>query len=176
MYKTLINRRELDTLEANIADPDKWGCELYTSQLNGHKAGQMHIKKLGKRVSAHRVFYSLRRDPNEKPITEQDYICHNCSEETGRPDEPRNCITHLKRMTPQEHIRDTVSKGQFRRGSRHRNAKLNEHLVYHFRCLHVKGELGMSMHALARVLGVKQPSLFNALNGKTYKHVPMPGG
>jgi len=174
MYKTLITRRELDILEANIADPDKWGCELYTAQISTGGAGQIKLRRLGKKVSAHRIFYSLRRKDDERPITEDDFICHDCSSH-GRPGkEPRNCITHLKRMSREEHVRDTVEKGQYRRGARHRDAKLGDHVVFQLRELYVAEKLPLTHAATARMLGVAWSSLYYALIGKTYKHVPMP--
>jgi hypothetical protein len=58
-----------------------------------------------------------------------------------------------------------------RRGERHQDAKLTDAIVYECRCRHAQGAPILPM---SKQYGVSYPAMFNAIKGKTWKHVPMP--
>ncbi len=172
MYKALITDRERDTLDMNINKVDRHGCWPFQGSKNGFGRGQIWLKKLGKRVAANRVIFSLA---NPKVIVNDDHVvAHDCMN-NGAPADNTSCCNpdHLKIMTIADHVRDSFAKGQLPVGSACPQSKLSEHIVYSLRKKYVAGEI-KNITAVARILDVHPTSLSKALRGINYKHVSMP--
>lgn len=58
-----------------------------------------------------------------------------------------------------------------RRGERHQDAKLTDAIVLNCRIRHAQGAPILPM---AKMYDVSYPAMFNAVKGKTWRHVPMP--
>lgn len=62
------------------------------------------------------------------------------------------------------------------KGSKHHLARLTEELVTEAREWYYEKPGAISMNELARLYGVADNTMRNALQGVTWKHVPMPKG
>jgi hypothetical protein len=83
-------------------------------------------------------------------------------------DPANNRLGNLSWKTPKANQSDRVKHGTANRGSRHGCAKLTEADVLALRA----GELGTPKEAAER-LGVDLVTIYNARNGKTWKHIPV---
>ena len=89
-------------------------------------------------------------------------VCHRC--------DVRACVNpaHLWLGTHLENMRDRDAKGRTLRGAQQPAAKLDDAKIIEARRLHARG---VSQRALARMLGVDQKTLGNAIRGKSWTHL-----
>lgn len=140
------------TIQSRVCRIDK--CWIWTGRTSD-KDGYGVVHKNGKNIRAHRFSY----ETYVGPIPEGMFVCHRC-------DTPA-CINpdHLFLGTCAENIADSVKKGRFTRGERHRNAKLTEQDVVHIL------KSGDSPNALAERYGVRPSTVFAVRARKTWKYV-----
>jgi len=142
------------------------GCWLWTGTKSPEGYGRCYFyggayKKLW---LTHRLSWAIHRGKIQDGL----FVCHKC-------DTP-SCVNpdHLFLGTPAANMADMKSKGRSNGndgsncGEAHGMHKLTEHQVIEARSLYASG---VSQHKLAKLYGVSQSTLNEAINKKTWKHV-----
>lgn len=113
----------------------------------------------GKSIGAHRVSVVVhgKGDPTGKTVR------HSC-------DNP-GCVNpaHLTIGTQKDNMRDRLERTGYPRGGAVYNARLTEEVVREARQRYAQGE---TPYVMAREYGVNKGTLFNAIHGDTWAHVP----
>jgi hypothetical protein len=111
----------------------------------------------GRHTGAHRVAFGLAQG---QPVLPGVVIRHRC-------DNPACCNpAHLVIGTHTDNVRDRVAAGHSATGERNGRAKLTEHLAQRVRELAAGG---VSLSALARLLGVDRAAVRRIVNGKAWR-------
>jgi hypothetical protein len=145
----------------NLVDkraPDE--CWEWRGGLCGPGYGIFKVGTLGvdrRNVMAHRFAYELHYGPLEKLA-----CLHRCDN--------KKCVnpSHLFSGTQADNMEDKVSKGRQPRGAMHYISKLDEQKLAAARVFIMNG---WSYKKIADRFNVQTMSLWNALNGKSWKHV-----
>lgn len=144
-----VNRKEL------THKVDENGCWICTSHTpNGKGYIYLMIDKI--RISAHRHSYIKHKGA----IPDGLLVRHTC--------DVRNCINpdHLVLGTVKDNSRDMVERKRSVTGEKHNSSKLTEKQVLFIRNNpHIKGQ------KIADELGVRNSTIYNARNGKSWKHI-----
>ena len=138
------------------------GCYLWTGTQTHHGYGVVQIN--GRRYIASRVAWSLY---NKRDVGSKMYCSHHC-------DTPL-CVrgSHLFLSNGnKENMADAAKKGRTARGTGRPEAKLNEDIVYFARSIYQRGL--MNGVQIAAWFGIHWVTCYDMLNGKNWKHVPMP--
>lgn len=120
--------------------------------------GYGHFTAEGRKYKAHRLAFQLSTgvDPGELKV------CHRC-------DNPACCNpTHLFLGTQTDNLRDMVTKGRSRQGSRHHAATVTEADIITIRARRAAGEAGRS---LAEAFGLSEASVSDIVHHRTWRHV-----
>lgn len=90
-------------------------------------------------------------------------VCHTC-------DNP-SCVNpkHLFAGTQKDNMRDMVKKNRARQGLAHPKSKLNPTIVKQIRKEYVEGNI--SMKALGEKYNISEPTVFQVVRYKTWKHI-----
>lgn len=153
------------------------GCLLWMAARSKRGYGQKYVPKgevpgAGSLQYVHRLSWQATRGP----IPERTEVCHNCP----GGDRP-NCWepSHLFLGSHRENMRDAQQKGMLSypgmrrgdvpRGESHYRAVLNEVLVLAMR---ERYSLGESVASIARSVGVKMLTAYDAIRGTTWAHLP----
>jgi hypothetical protein len=141
-----------------VAEPDENGCREWTGAR--YPSGYGHIRSEDGQQYAHRVAYTLAYGP----IPDGLCVCHTCDN--------RACCNprHLFLGTPADNIRDAAAKGRMARGERHHSAVLTEAIVREMRRL-LRENPDLTYTEIGNRFGVSQMAAWNAITGKTWKHV-----
>lgn len=149
--------------ELSIPEPNT-GCWLWLGRLDRNGYACVSDSVCGT-SAAHR--YSLILSVGD--IGDM-WALHRC-------DQP-SCVNpaHLYAGTPQDNTNDMIRRGRMRvghqpRGSATAQAKLTESDVREIRSSYVKRSRQNGLKALASRFGVKLPTVFNIINGDTWRHV-----
>lgn len=162
--------RDLARFEARCVLEPNSGCWLWDGHVSTDGYGRLMLWNGSKSRSAraHRLSY----EHFVGPITGGLFVLHRC-------DVPC-CVNpgHLFLGTHQANMDDKVAKGRQARsggarGEAHSKAKLTRELVATLRARMARGE---TVAAIARSAGVSVAAASDAINGKTWAHVPMPSG
>lgn len=83
----------------------------------------------------------------------------------------RKCINvdHLELGTHKDNSQDAVERGRWPSGSKNASAKLTDDIVAYVRRVYIPRHKEYGGAALARLFGVDQSTMSNAINGKIYK-------
>ncbi len=133
-------------------------CWLWTGAASPSGYGVMSANGEHDRAS-HRISYLL----HVGPIAQGLFVCHRC-------DNPP-CVnpSHLFLGNHKDNAADALSKGRFPLGEKHHNAKLTAEKVREARQRYVPYRV--TVKELAAEYGVKEASLYQAINRLTWKHV-----
>lgn len=133
------------------------GCWEWQGKRDAHGYGKTSIAR--KEFLAHRIAWILIYGD----IPENLCVCHIC-------DNP-SCInpTHLFLGTHKDNITDATYKGRMHLGEDHGQSKLTEQLVLLARGIHQRH--GISTRKLAQICEVSPPTMWEAINGKTWRHI-----
>lgn len=169
------------------AERKETGCIEWTRPRGGSGRGYGRVKYAGKAIPAHRLALQLHLGVS---LERWQYACHHC-------DNPP-CINpdHLFVGTAKDNYHDMLRKGRGKpsedtkrkrtatlrrrmtagiidvaRGTKIGISKLTDDIVAEARRRHA---LGQSGNSLAREYGVYDRTMWLALHGHTWKHVPMP--
>lgn len=129
-----------DFIERFMAKVDRSGCCWeWTAMMSTRGYGRIKIN--GRRVSAHRVSWTIHNGP----IPEGLWVLHRCDN--------RRCVNpeHLFLGTHEENMRDMREKGRASSGEARYNAKLTESDVAEIRRLRAEGS---RLRPLAERFGV----------------------
>ena len=132
------------------------GCWLWTGALSPTDYGLFRAG--GAHYRAHRASWEIHHGPIPASMS----VCHRC--------DVRACVNpaHLWLGSHLENMHDRSSKGRTLRGAQQRAAKLDDIKVIEARRIHAQG---ISQRSLARLLGVDQKTLGNAIRGKSWTHL-----
>lgn len=134
-------------------------CRVWIGRLSQKGYGLLMID--GQKKRAHRAVWELAHGPVPAGLM----IRHRC-------DNPRCCrLEHLEIGTALDNARDAVERGRHARGTRKRNAKLNDALVA---SLLERLACGEALATLAREAGVDRKTLRDVRDGIGWPHVPRP--
>lgn len=125
-----------------------------------------------KTIPAHRAAWLIHTKYLPKT---HEYICHKCDN--------RSCVnpSHLFLGSCTDNLRDMVAKGRhftqtrperICRGSKHANAKLNEAAVIKMRQMR-QLPIRPGVRTLAKMFGVSRITARRAIDGISWKHVPL---
>jgi hypothetical protein len=131
--------------------PGEDACWIWRGARTTANYGLLMVNRMA--IRAHRLSFLLEHGA----IPRDRYCCHRC-------DNPA-CVrpSHLFLGSAADNARDMVSK------SRNARRKLTADRVQELRVRHAAGE---SLRSLADGLGVVQGTVWKALVGRTWKHVP----
>jgi hypothetical protein len=153
---------DADKFWAKVKRGEPNECWEYQGARHDRDRYGMHCAG-GKMLRAHRVAWEIENGP----IPEGLCALHKCD---NRP-----CCNpnHLFLGTKKRNMEDAKEKKRHAFGSRHGRAILNEALV---RMLREQYHAGATLAFLAEMHGIKMslPTLLRAVNGQSWKHVPMP--
>jgi hypothetical protein len=128
-------------------------CWEWTGSIRAEGYGVMGYPNSRGTEQTHRVSWEI----NVGPIPAGLFVLHRCDN--------RRCVRpdHLFAGTQRENLLDMARKG------RHRGAKLTPDFVQALRARYVAGE---SLNALAKSSGFAKRTVYQALIGETWSHVP----
>lgn len=141
------------------------GCWLWAARCDD-KMGYGQFRLYGRHWAAHRASWALHRGP----IPEGGLVLHKC-------DVP-SCVNpdHLFVGTQAENIADMIRKGRHARvgarGEQSGHARLNTEAVRAMRVAYMRRS--KTKAEMARELGLGETTVRAAVNGTTWRHVPMP--
>lgn len=128
------------------------GCWLWTGAKDKRGYGKINIE--GRYVQTHRASWAeFKGDPGQL------FVCHHC-------DTPA-CLNpeHLFLGSHTDNMEDMTTKQRQKRGTEKTQAKLTEELVRTIRATQI------SCRIWAAATGATPMAVWNARNGKTWKHV-----
>lgn len=136
---------------------DNNGCWNFTGSINQQGYGRIKLKK--QEYLAHRLMAHLTIRPLS---SESQVVAHKCDNPT--------CINpeHLFITTATGNMADRDAKGRMSRGDTHPNAKLTTNNILDIRALY---ESGISQAEISKKFNICQPSVYNIVHRKTWKHV-----
>ncbi len=142
-------------------------CWLWSGNINRPEEDQRAVGQFsldGKLYAASRVAWSLE---HQRAVPDDLLVCHHC-------DTPRcmNIMSHTFLGTQKDNMDDAVQKGRTARGTGRPEAKLDDIGVLLCRHAYVNGLMGTV--EMARRCGVAHSTMSYAVNGKQWKHLPMP--
>lgn len=120
--------------------------------------------RVGSRAEqAHRVSYALAFGSFDPSLD----VLHRCD----RP----CCVNpdHLFLGTDADNTRDKIAKRRHDFGTRHARSIVNDAVVMEMRAANAAGE---STCAIAKRLGLKQPMVYDAIVGRSWRHLPLANG
>ena len=134
------------------------GCWVWTASCFYTGYGQIRVDA-DHMDYAHRVSYRLFKGP----IPDRIEVKHTCDNTM--------CVNHehLVLDTHEGNMRDMVVKGRSASGSKHHAAKLTDEVVVQARKEYAAGT---SYRKLADCYGVTIKAMYDAVTGKTWKHIP----
>lgn len=137
-------------------------CWNWIGPLDTKGYGMVYIRQ--KFLRAHRVSYALHF---RVKLTLEEKLCHRCDN--------RRCVrpNHLFVGTLSDNTQDMMSKGRWKKppliqGDTHHHALLTSSIVSEARRMHAEG---WSCGKLAKKYGVAYPTMKQAVNRTTWKHV-----
>lgn len=148
-------------------------CWEWTGGLHSFGYGQFWIATLGRNAGAHIVSLQIHRHEEVTGIVPTGkQVCHTC-------DNPR-CVNpeHLYLGDAASNAKDRTERGRSRtskgrlgrkHGEEHYKAKLTQEQVAQIRSLYVKGQRGNGIRKLAKLFGVTPQTIFQVVNGQTWK-------
>jgi hypothetical protein len=138
-------------------------CRLYTGNIN-KKTGYGSLWYRGRTSQAHIVSFELHKGP----VPPGKCVLHTC--------DVRPCIEpdHLYPGTKKQNTADAYARGRAvnRRGKEHGMSKLTPELVAQLRRRYKPYDPKHNTEAIARELGLSQATIYAAIKGSTWKHVP----
>ncbi len=148
-----------ERIKKHSAPEPNSGCWLWTKCTDTNGYGQTTVNRRTRQ--AHRLSYEVFRGP----IPKGKWVLHSC--------DTRCCVNpdHLRLGTPQDNSDDMVRRGRSGRGERGGNAKYTEAQVMAWRDRYSKNE---RMKDIAASEGVPYPTLYEAVRGKKWTHLPVP--
>ena len=143
------------------------GCWYWTGQTRGPRPdlqyGVIHLRGNGRNtyLGTHVFSWELH---SGQTVPEGLFVCHTCDN--------TRCVNpvHLFLGTANDNNQDRHNKNRDAKGEGHGRAILTEADVISVRKRHSKGE---SYSALAREFGMSHEAMSQAINGKTWKCVPL---
>ena len=142
-------------------DRSSWdGCWPWAGKSrNRYNYGTTPVPGGGNELT-HRLAWMFTNGPIPKRLA----VCHTCD---NRP-----CCnpTHFFLGSQADNIRDMVSKGRLSHGARHPLSKLTPRTIGYAAFL---TGLGLSLHRVSQLMGVKYGSLWRAVSGHTWNHEPI---
>lgn len=146
----------MSILDYAIPIPES-GCWLWERQNKGGSSNYGLTYVNGKRITAHRQSWI----ENNGPIPTGMHVLHKC-------DVPL-CVNpnHLYLGTHQQNMRDLHERTR-RYGENHWNSKLTASQVNEIK---EKAKLGVTGYSLAKKFGVNEETVYDILNGRTWKKV-----
>ena len=135
-------------------------CWTWTGRVND-KSGYGRMGIGGKAILAHRISYELINGPIPRGV----FICHHC-------DNP-SCVnpSHLFAGSSADNMRDAAAKGRTSSGERRNNSKLTDKTVLAARR---ERRDGARFDELGRRYGVHIHTIYRAVVGLTWRHLPNP--
>ena len=132
------------------------GCWTWNKDIN---AGYGMLYMGGSALPAHRLSYELFTGEIPSDIV----VCHSC--------DVKSCVNpqHLWLGTQIENIQDATQKGRMCRGAQHTNTTLQDSDVINMIEMYKTGDY--STYDLARLYSMNNSTIFNIVNGKTWKHI-----
>ncbi len=153
MYGTLKER-----FDAKWVLDEQTGCWIWTAFTQRY--GRIGVGT-ARPETAHRVAWKLYRGE----IPEGMHVLHRCNN--------TKCVNpeHLYLGNAVDNMADKYASGRDNtpRGSRAYQSKLTEEIVVEARARYANGESGQ---ALAKEFGVRKTTMYRALNGINWRHVP----
>lgn len=136
-------------------------CWVWTASVMAGKEKYGYFSYFGKMRLAHRVSYALWVGVIPKDMK----VCHRC-------DNP-SCVrpSHLRLDTQLGNVQEAVTKDRHARGESHSRSKLTDLEVIQIRKIYKKGSHKFGAGALSKIYGVAAPTILNAANGQTWKHI-----
>ena len=133
---------------------------------NHDRQGYGRVSVAGRVFFAHRLAYAAFHGLCEETLRAIPLIRHRC--------DISSCVrpTHLRPGTPAANSRDMRRRGRSLKGEAHRHAKLTEAAVLEMRRRSAAGETAKS---LGDEFGVHIVTALDAIKGRTWKHLPLPG-
>ncbi len=131
-------------------------CWLWIGAKDSKGYGRMTVDR--KSAGCHRVSYEIHNGEIPRGLS----VCHRCDVPACiRPD-------HLFVGTMAENMADMTEKGRSTRGSKNPSAILNEAAVASLRA---DVRPGMSGYEASRKYGIQRGTVYQIMNGETWKHV-----
>ena len=145
---------------SHVAINPSTGCWEWTGKSIRKGYGQMRVDTI-KKESAHRLSYKIFKGE----ISDGLQVCHTC-------DNPK-CVnpSHLFLGTNMDNVLDSIKKGRRNNWCANHAFILTESTVYACRLRHLNGE---SACKTAKDLGIPARTIQDAINGTSWKNVPMP--
>lgn len=146
-------------LEQNSIPEPNTGCILWTGAVSEN--GYAQVSEGGRNRNGHRIAWVLQNGD----IPDGLVVRHRC--------DTRPCINvdHLELGTHADNMRDMKERGRAPRGERGGSAQVTSEMVSQMRTRHRRGE---SYTEISRDLDVTLGIVWDAVNGKTWKHIDTP--
>lgn len=155
--RSMPRRPAADRFEALWMPEPMTGCHLWVGGVDHHGYGLFWNGE--RSIGAHRFAFELVNGP----VPEGLHVLHHC-------DTPACCNPlHLYAGTPADNVRDALERGRFAVGSRAAMARTTEAVVALGRARRLRAR------EFARETGLSLSAARQALNGETWRHLPLSG-